>query len=92
VDQHAELTAIWAGRLLAAARMRRHRQRRRHGLRCLIIELRETEIDVLVAKGLLNSETRHDSHVVRQALYAHLDQTLGVQLRVAKHPWSRVTR
>jgi hypothetical protein len=72
--------------------MRRHRKRRRHGLRCLIIELRETEIDMLVAKGLLNSETRHDSHVVREALYAHLDQTLGVQLRVAEHPWSRVTR
>ena len=47
------------------------------GLRCLMIELRETEIDVLVAKGLLNSETRHDPRVVREALYAHLDQTLG---------------
>ena len=35
----------------AAERMRRHRQRRRDGLRCLMIELRETEIDVLVAKG-----------------------------------------
>jgi len=42
-----------------------------------MIELRETEIDVLVAKGLLNSETRHDPRVVRQALYAHLDQTLS---------------
>jgi hypothetical protein len=52
-------------------------ERRRLGLRCLMIELRATEIDVLIAKGLLNSETRHDSHVVRQALYAHLDQTLG---------------
>ena len=29
----------------AASRMRRHRQRRRDGLRCLVIELRETEID-----------------------------------------------
>jgi hypothetical protein len=61
----------------AAQRMRLHRERRRAGLRCLVIELRETEIDVLVAKGLLNSETRHDSHVVREALYAYLDQTLG---------------
>jgi hypothetical protein len=32
----------------AAERMRRHRQRRRDGLRCLVIELRETEIDVLL--------------------------------------------
>ena len=57
--------------------MRLHRERRRQGLRCLMIELRETEIDVLVGRGLLNSETRHDSHVVREALYAHLDQTLA---------------
>jgi hypothetical protein len=40
----------------AAERMRRHRQRRRDGLRCLVIELRETEIDVLVQKGLLKAE------------------------------------
>ena len=38
-------------------------------LRCLMIELRETEIDVLIGKGLLNSEIRHDSRVVREALY-----------------------
>jgi hypothetical protein len=38
---------------------------------------RETEIDVLIGKGLLSSEMRHDPRVVRQALYAHLDQTLG---------------
>jgi hypothetical protein len=61
----------------AAERMRLHRQRRRDGLRCLTIELRETEIDVLVGKGLLNRETRHDPQAVSEALYAHLDQTLG---------------
>lgn len=32
----------------ATLRMRRHRERRRDGLRCLTIELRETEIDALV--------------------------------------------
>jgi hypothetical protein len=57
-----------------AARMRLHRERRRQGLRCLMIELRETEIDVLIGKGLLNSEMRHNPRVVREALYA---QTLG---------------
>ena len=70
----------------AAARMGLHRDRRRHGLRCLMIELRETEIDVLIVKGLLNSETRHDPHVVRQALYTHLDQTLG------STPWRETAR
>jgi hypothetical protein len=57
--------------------MRLHRARRRNGLRCLTVELRETEIEVLIAKGLLSSETRHDPRFIRQALYAHLEQTLG---------------
>ena len=61
----------------AAERMRRHRERRRDGLRCVLIELRETEIDVLVHKGLLKSETRNDPSAVIEALYAFLDRTLG---------------
>jgi hypothetical protein len=66
-----------AGLSPAAARMRLHRDRRRRGLRCQTIELRETEIDVLIEKGLLASETRHDPGAICDALYAHLDQTLG---------------
>ena len=61
---------------LAAERMRRHRQRRRDGLRCLMIELRETEIDVLIQKGLLKAEMRNDSIAIIEALYDHLDHTL----------------
>ena len=61
----------------AAERMRRHRQRRRDGLRCLIIELRETEIDALIRKGLLTAENSHDYDSVQSALYAFLDRALG---------------
>jgi hypothetical protein len=61
----------------AAERMRRHRERRRDGLRCVTIELHETEIDALVHKGLLKTETRNDLGTVIDALYAYLDQTLG---------------
>jgi hypothetical protein len=61
----------------AAERMRRHRQRRRDGLRCLVIELRETEIDVLISRGHLKNEKRSDPSEVIDALYAHLDRTLG---------------
>ena len=60
----------------SAQRMRRHRERRRDGLRCLIIELRITEIDALIRRGLLTSETRNDPHAVSDALYAFLDSTL----------------
>jgi hypothetical protein len=59
-----------------AERMRRHRQRRREGLRCLIIELRDSEIDELIRRGLLKSEMRNDTVEVIDALYAHLDRTL----------------
>jgi hypothetical protein len=61
----------------AAERMRLHRERRRRGLRCLIIELRETEIDALIRKGLLKPETRNNPTALNEALYAFLDGTLG---------------
>ena len=60
----------------AAERMRRHRERRRDGLRCLTIELRETEIDALIHKGMLNADTRNDLGAILNALYTHLDRTL----------------
>jgi hypothetical protein len=61
----------------AANRMQLHRLRRRSGLRCLTIELRVTEIDALIRKGLLTDVTRNDQRAVVEALYAHLDRTLG---------------
>jgi hypothetical protein len=61
----------------AGERMRRHRQRQRAGLRCLTIELRETEIDALICKGLLIPESRHDHEAIKTALYAFLDHDLS---------------
>ena len=69
----AERTA----RSAAAERMRLHRERRRNGMRCLTIELHETEIDALIRKGLLKSETRNDPSAVNDALYAFFDAKLG---------------
>ena len=71
------LSAEPASRSPAAERMRRHRQRRRDGLRCFMIELRETEIDALIRKGLLAQENRDDYDSVQSALYAFLDDALG---------------
>ena len=64
-------------RTAAAERMRRHRQRRRDGLRCFIIELRETEVDVLIRKGLLLTENRQDYSSVQSAFYAFLDDAFA---------------
>jgi hypothetical protein len=66
-----------AARSATAERMRRYRQRRRDGLRCFMTELRETEIDALVRKGLLAAENGHDYDSVQSALYAFLDRALG---------------
>ncbi len=60
----------------AAERMRRHRERRRDGMRCLIVELHQTEIDALVRRGLLKEETRNDQNAIADALYDHLERTL----------------
>ena len=59
-----------------AERMRRHRQRRRDRLRCLTIELRETEIDVLISKQLLRECDRDDPNEINRALYSFLDRNL----------------
>ena len=70
-------TTNLAPRSLAAERMRRHRQRKRNSMRCLTIELRETEIETLVRQGLLPTEMRNDPQAVSRALYRFLDCTLG---------------
>jgi hypothetical protein len=54
----------------AARRMRHHRWRRRQGLRCLIVDLHDSEIDALVRTGLLQAEKRSSASAIREALYA----------------------
>ena len=61
----------------AAERMRRHRQRRRIGLRCFTVELRATEIEALVYRGLLKGEMRNDRSAIIKALYDFFDHTLN---------------
>ena len=66
-----------APRSAAAERMRLHRQRPKEALRCLTIELRETEVDALIRSGLLKADARNDRLAVVDALYACLDESLG---------------
>jgi hypothetical protein len=63
-------------RTASAARMLRHRERRRKGLRFLGIELREREIEALIRRGQLHADLRANSAAVRRALYGFLDQYL----------------
>jgi hypothetical protein len=59
-----------------ALRMARHRNRRRKGLRCITIELREAEVYVLIRRGRLSQDERGDPAAVRKALYGFLDDHL----------------
>lgn len=61
-----------------ADRMARHRRRRKNGLRCITVELREAEIDALILRRRLAPESRGDLFAVRKALYGFLDDTLRV--------------
>jgi hypothetical protein len=58
-----------------AIRMRRSRARRAKGMRCLTIELRDTEIESLIRQRWLAAEGRDDLHAIRRALYDFFDAT-----------------
>ena len=60
-----------------AMRMRRYRDRRSKKLRCLMVEIRDCEVDALVQMGLLNQETRNDTAAITDALHSFLDETLN---------------
>jgi len=66
-----------AKRSAAAERMRRHRERRREGLRCVTIELRETEIDALARNGFLKDNARNNLRSIEMALYEFLEYALS---------------
>ncbi len=75
-------TKIARGR--AAERMRRSRQRRRDGLRCHRLDLRNDEIEALVRLRLLAPGEQTNRKSVIKAMYAFLDRTLGPE-RDAQH-------
>jgi hypothetical protein len=58
----------------AARRMARHRRRRRDGMRCVTVELRETEIDQLIRCRLLAPSSRADPLALRKAVHGLFDQ------------------
>ena len=83
MSQDAEISIAPAAPIAlsaAAMRMRDHRERRRRGLRCVMVQLRATEIHILVQKNLLNADARNDAYAVRDALHAYLDRTLSKAL------------
>lgn len=58
-------------------RMRLHRQRRKEGLRCLTVELRDSEVRELVRRELVKPGQERCTQAIRDALYSHLDHSLA---------------
>src|SRR6516165_7702159 len=52
-------------------RVRRHRERRREGLRLLTLEMPETAIDVAIARGFLKPEDSTQAWSVIEGVYAN---------------------
>ena len=57
----------------AAERVRLYRERRRRGLSCVKVQLRRSEVDALIACGLLEPADRQDRGVLAAALHRYLD-------------------
>jgi hypothetical protein len=72
-NQPEQRSEASAKRSLAAERMRVFRKRRREGMRCLTLELREGEIGRLIDLGHLEEADRQDRNQVLLALYRFLD-------------------
>jgi hypothetical protein len=61
----------------AAERMRAHRERRRDGLKCYVVQVRSSEIDELIRRGLLQGDHRDNPREVINAIHRFFDETLS---------------
>ena len=64
-------------RAQSAERMRRSRDRRRKGLRCCTLQIRDREIEALIDRGLISSGEQTDRRAVVNALHKFLDRAFG---------------
>ena len=68
----------------SAARTRRYRERRRHGTRCVTVNVNKDELDALVVRGYLPEEDRDNGNAIKKAIEAVLsDIELDLQSEAA---------
>ena len=60
----------------SAARMRRHRERAKHGSVCIRFDMAPAAVDRLITLGWLNPESRRDPYAVTSALIEFGTQAL----------------
>jgi hypothetical protein len=62
-----------SNRSAGGIRMKRMRERRQRGFRCYLLEVCETDIDSLVARGLTDRMRRNEPGAVERAIGGLLD-------------------
>ena len=74
----------------SAARARRHRERRRHGTRCVTVALNQSERDALVVRGYLAEEERDNGTAIKKAIEGVLsDLVFELQSETAERSRAR---
>jgi hypothetical protein len=58
----------------AAERMRRHRARRKSGLFCLTLEIRESEVDAFIRCRQLKPEERTSPPAIKKVIYSIVEE------------------
>ena len=48
--------------------MKRHRERRRQGTRCVTVDVNQSEVDPLVVRGYLSEEERDNGAAIKKAI------------------------
>jgi hypothetical protein len=72
----------------SAARMTRHRKRRRRGTRCVTVDVSQSERDALVVRGYLSEEDRNNGAAIKKAIESVIsDMVFGLQSETMC--WSR---
>jgi len=74
----------------SAARMTRHRERRRQGTRCVTVDVSQSELDALVVRGYLSEGERDNGIALKKAIEAVLsDIELDLRYETAERSRTR---
>jgi hypothetical protein len=75
----------------SASRTKRHRERRRQGTRCVMVDVSHGELDALVVRGYLAEEERDNGAAIKKAIEGVLsDIELDLQFETAERNRARV--
>jgi hypothetical protein len=74
----------------SASRMKRHRERRRGGTYCVIVEVSQGDRDALVVRGYLSEEERDNGTAIKKAIEGVIsDMAFELQSETAERSRTR---